>query len=617
MVALGRHISAAQRRWFDIEKVCSLRYGADMVCPIANASPEPFAYLNLALLFGLVILGGTFGARLVQKLHIPQVVGCIVVGVLLGDVASWISGGRVSLSPVVEHLKPFTMFALGVIGFMIGAELRLEVFKKYGRQFFIILFSQGLGAFFLVAAGTSVMVWLIMPAVLGQEATPTGADRLFISMAVGLVLGAIASATAPAATVNVLWEYKTRGPLTAAVLAIVALDDALALLLYRGAATGAKALMGTGHGSVLATVLVLLGEIVGAILLGFLGGAALYVLLKFVRADDKVLGFSVALLLLIVGVSMIPDIDPILPAMTLGITMANLAPRQSKSVFGLVEKFSAPVYTAFFVVAGAHMKFGTLSVWIVALIAVYAFFRVAGKMIGSWFGAKYSRAPAVVRKYLGLCLLPQAGVAIGLAIVSGQVFAEPFADLTHIVIMVVMTATFLMEILGPMLVKVGVRKAGEVGMNVTEEDLIKTYAVRDVMDAEPTSISEDMPLKEILKLFSMTDAVYYPVVDGQSRITGVITIPGIKEMFASQDVADWLLACDVAGPVRDRTTPDKPLEEVIEHMQRYHLESIPVVAGEGSDGLAGVLDYSKVLRRISAEVLHRRNIADGMSVATG
>jgi len=222
-----------------------------MLHSFVNASTGTFGHLNLALLFGLVVLAGTLGARLFQKLHIPQVVGCIVVGIILGDCL------RLITPRTIDALEPFTMFALGLIGFMIGAELRGDVFKKYGKQFFIILFSQGIGAFLLVAIGASAVMWFLT-------------RNLRISIAVGLVLGAIASATAPAATVNVLWEYKTRGPLTAAVLAIVALDDALALLLYRGAATGAKALMGTGHDSVLSTTLLLLGEIVGAVLLGFL-----------------------------------------------------------------------------------------------------------------------------------------------------------------------------------------------------------------------------------------------------------------------------------------------------------------------------------------------------------
>jgi len=551
--------------------------------------------LNLVLLFGLVIFGGTFGARLFQRYHIPQVVGCIVVGILLGDCFNLIT------SQTIEALRPFMMFALGVIGFMIGGELRGDVFKRYGRQFFIILFSQGLGAFLFVAAGATVIAWFIT-------------HSLPVSLAMGLVLGAIASATAPAAAVNVLWEYKTRGPLTAAVLAIVALDDALALLLYRAAATAAQAIMGTGRDSVLGTTVLLLGEIAGAILLGFVAGLALYLLLKFVRADDKILGFSLSCLLLIVGVSMIPDIDPILPAMVFGTTIANLAPRQSKSTFSIVEKFSPPVYTAFFVLAGAHIEFGKTTAWMIGMIIVYLFCRATGKVLGSWFGARYSGAPAVVRKYLGFCLLPQAGVAIGLAILAGQQFAGRF---NHFIVMVVMMSTFIAEIIGPILVKVGVKRAGEVGLNITEEDLIKTYSVKDVMDTGPTSIPQDMPLQQILEVFSTSDSLYYPVTDNQSRVIGIITIADIKEMFANRDFAGWLLACDVAEPVVDKTVPDEQLDGVLEHMSRFNLESIPVVARQRDDKLVGMLDRAKTLRKISAEVLHRRKKADDIALAAG
>ncbi|MHC4157714.1 MAG: cation:proton antiporter domain-containing protein [Planctomycetota bacterium] len=569
--------------------------GIAMIYSFVSANAEAFGHLNLVLLFGLIVFFGTFGSRLFQKLHIPQVVGGVVVGIILGgDVL------KVIPHETVDSLKPFTMLALGFIGFMIGTELRGEVFKKYGKQFFIILFAQGIGAFLLVAVGASLLALFVT-------------RNPYISISVGLVLGAIASATAPAATVNVLWEYKTRGPLTATVLAIVALDDALALILYRGAATGAKALVGTGDNSVFNTALLLLGEIIGAILLGFLAGVLLYFILKFVRDDDKILAFSISCLLLVVGISMMFGIGPILPAMTLGITIVNLARRQSKGIVGHVEKFSPPIYTSFFVLAGAHMEFDRMAPWIVAMIAVYILCRAAGKVVGSWFGARYSGAPAAVRKYLGICLLPQAGVAIGLAILAGHQFNT---ELGKIIIMVVMTATFLMEILGPMLVKVGVKKAGEVGLNITEEDLIKTYTVKDVMNTEPTSIAQDVPLHQILEVFSTSDSVYYPVIDKQSRIIGIITIADIKEMFANRDVAGWLLACDVAEPVLDKTTPNKPLEEAMERMRHYDVENMPVVAGDDSNELVGVLDYRMVNRKISAEVLHRRKVADEMALAT-
>lgn len=549
-----------------------------------SASAEAGNYLNIIMLFGVIVLGGTLGARIAQKFNVPQVVGCIIVGVIFGEGFGLIEAEN------IEVLEPFTMFALGLIGFMIGGELRADVFKKYGRQFFIILFSQGIGAFLLAAVGTSVLGWFMT-------------HNIYTSIAMGLVLGAIASATAPAATVNVLWEFKTRGPLTAAILAIVALDDALALLLYRAAATGAQALIGTGAGSVWGATLLLFGEIVGAVLLGFLAGVALYFLLKFVRAEDKILGFSIAALLLVVGVSIIPGIDPILPAMTFGITIANLARRRSKSTFSLVRKFSPPIYTAFFVLAGAHMNFSHMSWWIVAMIVVYALARAGGKIYGSNLGARFAKAPAVVQNYLGLCLLPQAGVAIGLAILASKQFGGEF---NNMIIMVVMTATFLMEIVGPVCVKIGVKKAGEIGMNVTEEDLIKLYNVEDVMNDKAVSISYNEPLQKILDVFSSTDSIYYPVVDGEGQLSGVITIAGIKEMFANQDVAGWLLACDVAEPVLDKTARSKPLEEAMAHMQHYDLENLPVVAGEDNDELVGVLDLRLANRKVAAEVIRRR-----------
>ncbi len=569
----------------------------DSVVIASSDSAGQFS-LNVILLFGLIVLGGAFGARLFQKLHIPQVVGCIVVGILLGDVL------HVITPHTIEKLEPFTMFALGIIGFMIGGELRAEIFRKYGRQFFIILFSQGFGAFFLVIAGASALAWFFLPSIIPDIVGCW--ERLQISLAMGLVLGAIASATAPAATVNVLWEYKTKGPLTTAVLAIVALDDALALLLYRGAATGAKALIGTGHGSVWTATLILFGEIVGVIALGILAGVLLYFLLKFVKAEDKVLDFAIASLLLVVGISMIPRIDPILPAMTLGITIANLMPRQSKATFKLVEKFSSPIYISFFVLAGAHMQFGKITGWIVIMIVVYVLCRAAGKVLGSWFGGEWSKAPAVVRKYLGICLLPQAGIAIGLAILASHQFDS---EIGHTIVIVVMTGTFLMEIFGPILVKVGVKRAGEVGLNITEEDLIETYNVADVMDKDVPVISAGMSLSEVIEVVSNTDNFYYSVVDKDKKLMGAVTLDGIRNTFSTQELNDWLVALDIMEPVVGKIAPDMPLSQALEKMRKLDVEHIPIVASD-DDKFVGILGSRMVRRSLSAEVLSRQQKAD-------
>ncbi|MHC4255499.1 MAG: CBS domain-containing protein, partial [Planctomycetota bacterium] len=143
---------------------------------------------------------------------------------------------------------------------------------------------------------------------------------------------------------------------------------------------------------------------------------------------------------------------------------------------------------------------------------------------------------------------------------------------------------------------------------------IKIYTVKDVMDAEPTTIDQGLLLQEILDKFSTSESIYYPVIDEKSQLKGIITISGIKEMFANKDVAGWLLALDVAEPVLDTTTVNTPLEEAIEHMQRYDLENVPVVTYEDNEQLRGVLDYRRAMRKISAEVLRRRKEAEGSAI---
>ena len=550
-------------------------------------------HLNLLFLLGVAALAGTIGARVFQRLHIPQVVGSIVIGILIGG-----SGFNLINPEVVRSLAPFNIFALGIIGFMIGGELEYEIFKKHGRHFFTILLCEGLFAFGIVAVLTSVGSYLFTGDWVG-------------SISLGLVLGAIASATAPAATVDVLWEYKTRGILTRTVLAIVALDDGLALLIYGFASSTAGLLMAKADVSVLGSIFVPVWEILGAVVLGVAAGLLVIFALKYITDQDKILTLTIAAVLLVVGLSMILRVESILAAMLLGATLSNLQPRRSQGAFSVVEKFSPPIYVLFFVFVGARLEIGHVSGPVLAVALAYVLGRTAGKFSGSWFGAWISRSAATVRRYLGLCLFSQAGVAIGLSILASERFGETIGDS---VILIVTVTTFVVQIFGPPMVKVAVKKAGEIGLNVTEEDLIKSYKVKDMMDSEPAIIRQDVLLDDILEVFSESDSVYYPVVDDKSRILGVITIADIKEMFANRDVAAWLLAIDVAEPVVDKTTPETALEEAIDHMVRYHLEHLPVVlVDKGGDRLAGVLDHRKALRKISAEVLRRRKRADEMA----
>ncbi len=555
----------------------------------SNILAQSVEHLNIILLMGLAIFLGTVGARIFQKFRVPQVVGYVVIGLVIGQ-----SGLNIIGRDTVELLSSFNMFALGIIGFMIGGQLRADVFRKYGRQFLIILCSEAIAAFVIVALLTGLAAWHFT------------AD-VHTSVAVALVLGAIASATAPAATVNVLWEYKTRGPLTSTVLAIVALDDALALLLYGFAASIAAALIGRTNGPLLATVLTAALEIVGAVVLGVLAGSMLSFILKHIKDTDKALAFTISSVLLVIGVSITLKLGAILAAMTLGATIANLARRKRHTTFELVEKFSPPIYALFFVLAGAHLVLREITGWMIVMVLVYLIGRTAGKTLGSSFGARWSHAADVVRKYLGLCLFSQAGVAIGLAIISSRLFQGEFG---HAIITIVMASTFIVEIFGPMFVKLGVKKAGEVGLNITEDDLIKTYNVRDVMDTKAPVITTGTSLSEVIKVVSTTDRFYYPVIDSDKKLIGAITLDGIRSTFTTQELNDWLVALDIMEPVIAKVTPDVALSEAFDKSRRLDTEHIPVTASSEDDEFVGLLNCRAVRRSLSAEVLSRQQKAD-------
>ncbi len=546
-----------------------------------------FGHLNIVMLLGLAVLGGSIGARIFQRFKIPQVVGYIVIGLIVG------SGGlKLVTTETIEMLRPFNMFALGMIGFHIGGELRAEIFRKYGKEFITILLSEGLVTFALVTVLVTGVCYVLL-------------HDWAMSIALGLVLGAIASATAPAATVDVLWEYKTRGPLTRTILAIVALDDGLSLILFGFAATAAQLLTGNNETSLAENLLLPVWDIAGAVVIGVVMGLVLVFFLRKIHEHDKVLSFTLASVLVIIGLSISLEVDSILAAMALGATLANALPRRSHSTFELVEKFTPPIYVLFFVLVGARMQFTSMPMWVVILAVCYVIGRTAGKLAGAWFGGKLSGSPEVIQKYLGMCLFSQAGVAVGLSILAGQRFE---GELGQAVILTVTATTFIVQIAGPAFVKMAVHRAGEVGMNITEQDLIETYQVKDVMDREElTTLDMSLALDQILEAFSQSNTLYYPVVGTDRRLEGTITVSGIKNSLAYQNLAGWLLACDLMEPVRDWTLPERGLSDAVKYMQDYELEYLPVVRSEEDRTLLGILDFRSIKRRIGAEVLARRS----------
>ncbi len=511
-------------------------------------------HINILLLLGIALFGGTVGGRLFQKLRIPQVVGYIMIGALLGQ-----SGLGIVDLILIRRLEPLSYFALGLIGFMIGGELKRDVLAKYGRQFLTILLCEGLTSFVVVTAAATAVGLLLF-------------DDLPVALGTGLMLGAIASATAPAATTDVLREYKTRGPLTTTIYGIVALDDALALMLFAVAASVASKLLGT-TGLGLATFLQPLYEILGSVVVGGVLGYVLSKLLRKYTDQERTLSFSTGMTLLMLGISQLLQVDVLLSAMAFGCVTANRTPRRSRDVFELVSGFAQPIYVLFFVLVGATIDVRHATGPILALTTVYLIGRLVGKVVGSHWGARLAHAPSSVQRYLPWCLFSQAGVAIGLSVLVAHRFP---GEVGERIVVAVTLSTFVVQLLGPIFMRIAVTRSGEVGLGVNEEDLLSTTPIQDALDSAAAVIYADEHLHDILVRFTQTPHLYCAVVDREQVFQGVISIEQLKDVLLETELDPLLVAADIMRPITRHISSEAPLLEARETMRQYGLECVPI-----------------------------------------
>ncbi len=554
--------------------------------------------LPLLLVIGFSIFGGGLVARLFQRLRIPQVVGFIALGVVIGR-----SGLGLIEETHFQELIPFNFFALGLIGFMIGGELHREVFQKHGAKLVKVLLSESLSAFLLVSLVVSLLAWLVT----GQP---------LLGLALGLLLGAIASATAPAATVDVLWEYKTRGPLTTTVLAIVALDDGLALILYSLASSAASVLVGVGE-SGLWTSLVNTGiEVFGSIIVGGLCGLVLNFLLRSSVRMERSITLTLGSVALALGLALWLELDAILTAMALGASLTNLMPGRGKSVFHVVERVAPPVYALFFVLVGARLSVHGLSWWMWGIAIAYVMGRTIGKISGAYLGGRWAGFPPAVRKYLGLCLFSQAGVAIGLSMLAAMRFGDVMINgvsLGDSIALIVTATTFLVQLVGPPCVKLAVEKVGEVGLNFDVNDLLVAYNVGDAME-KPRVFRRGDRIRDVLQTASISESSSFPILDENDKILGVVTLEELKRCFADMAMNEWLLASDIMEDATFTLPAAMPLATALDEMKTRDLECVPVMeSAENGGRYLGMLEMRAVNRKINRELERRRQLADAFS----
>ena len=297
----------------------------------------------------------------------------------------------------------------------------------------------------------------------------------------------------------------------------------------------------------------------------------------------------------------------LLAVMALGVIIVNFRPQKSKEIFKLVEGFTPPIYVLFFVLVGAKLNFSHITVPILVLIGVYLIGRTLGKMIGAKLGTKFAGAPKSVQKYLPLCLFSQAGVAIGLSILASHYFE---GEMGSAVVIIITATAFILELIGPYFVKIAVTKSGEAGLNITEEDLILSTKSADIMDKNPPLIYKNTPLNKILKSFSTNNNLYYPVVENDKKLVGIITVDSIKQTLMDVGLSDFLLAYDLMEPVISTISEEASVSEVKAMLDRYSLEYLPVVTNDKK--IIGFIERRVLNKLISTKIMELQRQADSL-----
>ena len=397
------------------------------------------------------LVGGLLLSRLTKLLNLPAVTAYLVAGLLLGPFCLGrlnIPGFGFQSLEQVELLNVITQTALGFIAFTIGNEFRLSQLKAMGSKAIVIGVLQ--------AAGTTVLVDIVL--IILHLCFPN-----IITIPCALVLGAIASATAPAATLMVVRQYKADGPLTRLLMLVVAIDDAVGLLLF-SVSFGIASALSNGQLSVIGVVVEPLLEIVLSLGLGALMGWLLNFVEQFFHSNSKRMTISVAFVLLTVGLSSVHfeiagvhcGFSLLLVCMMTGTIFCNIC-STSEELMERVEKWVTPLHVLFFVISGAELDLTVLVQPVTILIGViYILARSAGKYCGAYASCRLTRQNMPITKNLGITLLPQAGVALGMALTAASL---PNGSLTR---NVVLFAVLVYELVGPALTKRSLLAVGEI-----------------------------------------------------------------------------------------------------------------------------------------------------------
>ncbi|NLL72339.1 MAG: cation:proton antiporter [Clostridiales bacterium] len=387
--------------------------------------------MSVLLKISIVLLVGAIGGRVAKIFKLPNVSGYLVAGLFLGpSFFKLVSSQDINTFSVINEL------ALAFIAFSIGSEFVVKDMRKLGKSIIIITLTEVVGAVLLVFA--------VMYYIFNQP------------FAFSIVIASMSAATAPAATLLVIKQYRAKGPLTKTILPVVALDDVFGIIVFGIAMSLATLSMGQESFSVYKMISEPLIEIGGSLILGLVLGFILVALTKKSSGRDNLQLITLVSVGIATGLSNLLGLSPLLTCIMMGTVLVNLK-HNSKRVFSSLDGFTNPVYVLFFTLAGASLDLSILlSVGLLGVAYVIA--RASGKIIGAWVGAKAVKADPMVTKNLGYALLPQGGISIGLLVIVRQSLPTYASAISTII----MFSVLIYEVTGPIFAKIAIQNAGEI-----------------------------------------------------------------------------------------------------------------------------------------------------------
>lgn len=386
--------------------------------------------MDALLSLAIILLTGLIFEKIIRLFKLPNVTGYLIGGLLIGpSVLNLVTEGQ------LESLSFVSSIALGFIAFSIGGEFKMSYFKRVGLTPIIIAIFESLMAVFMVT-GTLILF---------------GFDKAF-----SIVLGAIAAATAPAATIMVIKQYKAKGSLTETLLSVVALDDAVALIAFGVAVAISQMINNPSGANLLSQIASPVIEILMSLVIGGILGFLLVLPVRLYKDDASRQSLIYIFIFIALYIASKGGYSDLLTIMAMGAVFTNLS-NESLKLMRIADVMTPPIFMAFFVISGADLKLSILpSIGLVGII--YVVIRSVGKVLGASIGAILSKSDANIRKYLGFALLPQAGVAIGLTVVAKTVVPQ-YAETIRAVIL---CGTLIYELIGPAVSKWALTKAGDI-----------------------------------------------------------------------------------------------------------------------------------------------------------